>query len=50
MQNTARRPKIMVSDDGRGIVSHGRALLLTERLIARLAADARSSWMSTPRW
>jgi hypothetical protein len=30
MQNTARRPKITVSDDGTGIVSHAGALLLTE--------------------
>jgi hypothetical protein len=30
MQNTAGRPKITVSDDGTGIVSHAGALLLTE--------------------
>ncbi len=30
MQNTARRPKITVSDDGTGIVSQAGALLLTE--------------------
>jgi Transposase DDE domain group 1 len=30
VQNTARRPKILVSDDGTGIVSHAGALLLTE--------------------
>jgi hypothetical protein len=30
MQNTARRPRIVVSDDGQGIVSHAGALLLTE--------------------
>src|SRR5258708_4489543 len=30
MQNTGRRPKIVVSDDGNGIVSQGGALLLTE--------------------
>jgi Transposase DDE domain group 1 len=30
MQNTARRPKITVSADGPGIVSHAGALLLTE--------------------
>jgi hypothetical protein len=30
MQNTVRRPKIVVSDDGTGIVSHAGALLLTE--------------------
>ncbi len=30
MQNTARRPKIMVSADGRGIVSHAGGLLLIE--------------------
>jgi hypothetical protein len=30
MQNTARRPKILVSDDGAGIVSHAGAVLLTE--------------------
>jgi hypothetical protein len=30
MQNTARRPKILVSGDVSGIVSHAGALLLTE--------------------
>jgi len=30
MQNTARRPKFTVSDDGTGIVSHAGGLLLTE--------------------
>ena len=30
MQNTGRRPKIVVSGDGTGIVSHAGALLLTE--------------------
>jgi len=30
MQNTAGRPKITVSDDGSGIVSHAGAVLLTE--------------------
>jgi Transposase DDE domain group 1 len=30
MQNTVRRPKIVVSDDGNGIVSQAGALLLTE--------------------
>ena len=30
MQNTGRRPKILVSDDGPGIVSQAGALLLTE--------------------
>jgi Transposase DDE domain group 1 len=30
MQNTARRAKVAVADDGRGIVSHAGALLLTE--------------------
>src|SRR5260370_31463703 len=30
MQNTARRAKILVSDDGSGIVSQAGALLLTE--------------------
>ncbi len=30
MQNTARRAKIAVSDDGQGTVSHAGALLLTE--------------------
>jgi hypothetical protein len=30
MQNTVRRPKITVSDDGRGIVSQAGALLVTE--------------------
>jgi len=30
VQNTARRPKFAVSDDGKGIVSHAGAVLLTE--------------------
>jgi len=30
MRNTVRRPKILVSADGAGIVSHAGALLLTE--------------------
>ncbi len=30
MQNTVRRPKITVSGEGSGIVSHAGALLLTE--------------------
>jgi Transposase DDE domain group 1 len=30
MQNTVRRPKVTVSADGPGIVSHAGALLLTE--------------------
>ena len=30
MQNRARHPKIMVSDDGSGVVSQAGALLLTE--------------------
>jgi len=43
MQNTGRRPKIVVSDDGRGIVSQAGALLLTETarttgLVAGLSA------------
>jgi Transposase DDE domain group 1 len=46
MQNTARRPKITVSDDGRGIVSQAGALLLTETaritgLSAGLSAELR---------
>ena len=32
MQNTARRPKITVSADGTGIVSHAGAVLLTRVL------------------
>jgi Transposase DDE domain group 1 len=43
MQNTGRRPKITVSDDGRGVVSQAGALLLTETaritgLVAGLSA------------
>ena len=32
MQNTARRPKITVSADGKGLVSQAGALLLAETL------------------
>jgi hypothetical protein len=49
MQNTARRPKITVSDDGQGIVSHAGALLLTETarvtgLQSGLSASAHKSF------
>jgi hypothetical protein len=50
MQNTARRPKIMVSADGAGIVSHAGAVLLTETArITGLAAgltDVLGRWRS----
>jgi hypothetical protein len=39
MQNTARRPKLTVSGDGTGTVSHAGALLLTET--ARVTGAAR---------
>lgn len=32
MKNTARRPKISVSADGKGLVSQAGALLLTEAI------------------
>jgi hypothetical protein len=51
MQNTARRPKITVSADGPGIVSHAGALLLTEAAgITGLQAglsDGLSRWRSS---
>jgi hypothetical protein len=48
MQNTARRPKIVVSDDGRGIVSHAGALLLTET--ARVTDLAAGLSQALERW
>ena len=53
MQNTARRPKITVSDDGTGIVSHAGALLLTETarvtgMRAGLSAGL-ARWRAVPR-
>ncbi len=48
MQNTARRPKITVSDDGRGIVSHAGALLLTET--ARITGLQASLSAALRRW
>jgi hypothetical protein len=50
MQNTARRPKITVSADGGGIVSHAGAVLLTETAritgLAAGLADVLGRWGS----
>jgi hypothetical protein len=48
MQNTGRRPKIVVSDDGSGIVSHAGALLVTET--ARVTGLAASLSQALDRW
>jgi hypothetical protein len=48
MQNTARRPKITVSDDGNGIVSQTRALLLTQT--ARITGLGATSTSGRPCW
>jgi len=48
MQNTARRPKIAVSADGRGIVSQAGALLLTET--ARVTGLAAGLSAGLARW
>jgi hypothetical protein len=48
MQNTARRPKITVSDDGSGIVSQAGALLLTET--ARVTGLAQGLSAGLSRW
>ncbi len=48
MQNTARRPKITVSDDGAGIVSQAGALLLTET--ARITGLAAGLSAVLDRW
>jgi len=48
MQNTARRPRIMVSDDGTGIVSHAGALLLTET--ARITGQQAGLSGGLARW
>ena len=52
MNNTARRPKITVSADGRGLVSQAGALLLAETLrvtgLGEGLADGLSRWR-TPR-
>jgi hypothetical protein len=48
MQNTARRPKITVSADGSGIVSHAGALLLTETARVTGLAGGLSAGLS--RW
>ena len=39
MQNAARRAKITVSADGKGLVSQAGVLLLAEALIRRLLRD-----------
>ena len=48
MHATARRPKITVSADGRGVVSQGGALLLTEALrvsgLSRGLSEGLSRW------
>ncbi len=48
MQNTARPAKITVSDDGKGIVSHGGAVLLTQT--ARVTGLARGLSGALERW
>jgi hypothetical protein len=48
MQNTGRRPKIIVSDDGSGIVSLAGALLLTET--ARITGLAAGLSTGLSRW
>ena len=48
MQNTARRPKIMVSDDGSGIVSQAGALLLTQT--ARMTGLSAGLSAGLARW
>jgi hypothetical protein len=48
MQDTARRPKISVSGDGRGIVSHAGAVLLTQT--ARAAGLAGGLSQALDRW
>jgi hypothetical protein len=48
MQNTGRRPKIIVSDDGSGIVSLAGALLLTET--ARITGLAAGLSAGLGRW
>jgi hypothetical protein len=48
MQNTARRPRITVSDDGQGIVSHVGALLPTET--ARITGRAAGLSGGLARW
>ena len=51
MQNTARRAKIAVSDDGQGIVSHAGALLMTEtaRITGLQHRDHRQLRRGNPR-
>jgi hypothetical protein len=48
MQNTVRRARIAVSDDGRGIVSHAGAVLLTETIritgLGAVLAAALGRW------
>lgn len=48
MQNTTRRPKITVSDDGSGIVSQAGALLLTE--VARVSGLGGALSAGLARW
>jgi Transposase DDE domain group 1 len=48
MKNTARRPKIMVSGDGAGIVSQTGALLLTE--VARITGLGAGLSAGLARW
>jgi hypothetical protein len=48
MQNTARRPKIMVSDDGRGIASHAGGLRLAET--ARVTGRQAGLSQALERW
>jgi hypothetical protein len=48
VQNTARRPKFAVSDDGQGIVSHAGGLLLTET--ARVTGLSAGLTRALGRW
>lgn len=45
VQNTFRRPKFVVTDDGKGIVSHAGAMLLTETArVTGLAGELCRRW------
>jgi hypothetical protein len=45
MQNTARRAKVAVSDDGPGIVSHAGAVLLSETVrVTGCTSVCRTLW------
>ena len=50
MQNTARRPKISVSADGKGIVSQAGGLLLTRTLVVTGLDRGLSAGVGRWRW